>query len=77
MINGSQPPTLADLVRIDWLILEHKRVIDALKRSLAAQDADVTTQAEEHARYQKLLEEQKARINERQVIREYFANQGR
>jgi hypothetical protein len=77
MLNGSQPPTLADLIRMDWLILENKRAIGALRRLIDGKEADASNPAEEHARYEKLLEEQKERIAERQAIREYFANQGR
>jgi hypothetical protein len=77
MLSDNPPPTLADLVRMDWLILEHKQVIDELQRSIFQRGAKDAEGVLEQTRHMRLLEEQKERMMERQIMREYFANAGR
>jgi hypothetical protein len=76
MLSDNPPPTLAALVRMDWLILEHKQVIDDLRRSISQRGAEDADSVVEKTRYMQLLEEQKERMMERQIMREYLANAG-
>jgi hypothetical protein len=73
MLNDTPLPTLADLVRMDWLVLESKQCIDESRRSIAQKIAQSGEDAVEQAQQARLLEEHKRRIEKRQMMREYLA----
>jgi hypothetical protein len=73
MLNDTPLPTLADLVRMDWLVLESKQCIDESRRSIAQKIAQSGEDAVEQAQHARLLEEHKRRIEKRQMMREYLA----
>jgi hypothetical protein len=68
-----KPPQLADLVRLDWFIIEKRRLINATKASIANRDLLAPESVQDKARLNMLVREHQELVAERQVIREYFA----
>jgi hypothetical protein len=72
MRNGHPPQTLAELIKLDWLIFEHGKLLKQAKKTLSRlceSGSDTAQQLDHIATIQK---HQADFVAMRQVLREYF-----